>query len=99
VLADDTYRRLAHDLGANGSLVVADLSGPQLRAALDGDVAVLKVSHTELIDGGWATGDSGAELVTALLRLRASGANTVVVSRAEHPALVLDGDEVLEVRT
>lgn len=31
----DTYRRLAADLGGNGSLVVADLSGEHLGAVLD----------------------------------------------------------------
>jgi 1-phosphofructokinase len=34
-----------------------------------------------------------------MFALQAKGATTVVVSRAEHPALVLDGDEVSQVIT
>jgi 1-phosphofructokinase len=58
---------------------------------------VLKVSHSEL--AGWATGESQLDLVRAMFSLQAKGAKTVVVSRAEHPALVLDGDEVQQVFT
>ena len=48
VLLADVYRRLAHDLGTNGILVVADLSRNALKA-LDGGVHILKVSHEELL--------------------------------------------------
>lgn len=92
VLPAETFRRLARDLRANGASVVADLSGSQLRAALAGGVDVLKVSHAELIEDGWADGASEIALLRAMLDLRAAGARTVVVSRAEHPALVLDDD-------
>ncbi len=44
VLADDTYRRLARDLGENDVTVVADLKGEQQRAALAGGLQMLKVS-------------------------------------------------------
>jgi 1-phosphofructokinase len=97
VVPDETFQRLAHDLRTNDRPVVADLSGSQLRAAIDGGVRVLKVSHTEL--AGWATGDSQLDLVRAMFTLQSKGAKTVVVSRAEHPALVLDGDEVRQVFT
>ena len=90
VLPDETFRRLTRDLRANGGTVVADLSGGQLRAALDGGVDVLKVSHAELIEDGWADGASETALFRAMSDLCAAGARTVVVSRAEHPALVLD---------
>jgi 1-phosphofructokinase len=99
VLPDDAFRRLARDLSANGSPVVADLSGAQLEAALEGGVSVLKVSHTQLVESGWANGDSQAELVSALFALSSRGARTVVVSRAERPALVLDDGEIFEVHT
>jgi 1-phosphofructokinase len=91
-LPDETFRRLTRDLRANGGTVVADLSGGQLRAALDGGVDVLKVSHAELIADGWADGNSEMALLRAMSDLGAAGARTVVVSRAEHPALVLDDD-------
>lgn len=97
VVSDDTYRRLAHDFGANSRTVVVDLSGSQLRAALEGGVAVLKVSHTQLVEDGWATDDSETELVRAMGALRRAGAGTVVVSRAELPALVLAADDIVQV--
>jgi 1-phosphofructokinase len=97
LLPDETFRRLTRDLRANGASVVADLSGGQLRAALEGGVDVLKVSHAELIDDGWADGASETALWRAMRDLRAAGARTVVVSRAEHPALVLDDDMLASV--
>jgi 1-phosphofructokinase len=97
VVPDETFQRLAHDLQTNDRPVVADLSGTQLRSAIRGGVRVLKVSHTEL--AGWATGESQLDLIRAMFALQAKGAKTVVVSRAEHPALVLDGDEVRQVFT
>ena len=97
VVPDETFQRLAHDLKSNDRPVVADLSGSQLRAAVTGGVRVLKVSHTEL--SGWAMGDSQLDLVKAMFALQSKGARTVVVSRADKPALVLDGDEVRQVFT
>jgi 1-phosphofructokinase len=97
VVPDETFQRLAHDLQTNDRPVVADLSRSQLRAAVRGGVRVLKVSHTEL--EGWATGDSQLDLIRAMFTLQSKGAKTVVVSRADHPALVLDGDDVHQVFT
>lgn len=97
VVPDETFQRLAQDLRTNDRPVVADLSGTQLRAALAGGLRVLKVSHTEL--SGWAMGESQLDLVKAMFALQAKGARTVVVSRADQPALVLDGVEVRQVFT
>jgi 1-phosphofructokinase len=97
VLPDETFRRLTRDLRANGATVVADLSGGQLRAALQGGVDVLKVSHSELVDDGWASGASEDALLGAMFALRDAGARHVVVSRAEHPALVLADDAITSV--
>jgi 1-phosphofructokinase len=95
VLPADFYRRLAGDLRANGKPVVADLSGEPLDCALDGGIAVLKVSHEELLEDGWAEDDSVEGLVQAIDGLREAGAEHVVVSRADSPALAyLDGDIV-----
>ncbi|MET8363130.1 PfkB family carbohydrate kinase [Micromonospora sp. NPDC005194] len=93
----DLYRRFAADLGANGSRVVADLSGDHLGAVLDGGVFFLKVSHEELIRDGRARSGDGAELTRAMYDLHASGAETVVVSRADQPALALIDGELFEV--
>jgi 1-phosphofructokinase len=88
----ELYRRLAADLTANAARVVADLSGDYLRAVLAGGVHMLKVSHEELIEGGWAGGDGVDALVGGMRRLHDEGAGSVVVSRAGEPALaLLDG--------
>jgi len=92
VVPADTYRRLASDLGANGSPVVADLAGDLLDAVLEGGVRFLKVSHEELVKDGRAANDQRDTLVEALFRLRDEGAEAVLVSRAGQPALaLLDG--------
>lgn len=93
----DIYRRLAADLGNNGSRVIADLSGEHLSAILAGGLTFLKVSHEELIRDGRAADDSEDELVAALHALHAQGAESVVVSRAEKTALALIDGEVSEV--
>ncbi|RAY15906.1 phosphofructokinase [Actinomadura craniellae] len=90
----DVYRRLSHDLRANGRRVVVDLTGKPLGSCLCAGVDVLKISHEELIADGRAERDEPAELVAAMRRLREEGADTVVVSREGRPALVLIGDEV-----
>lgn len=97
LVAPDIYRRLAADLGRNGSRVVADLSGPHLAAVLDGGVSVLKASHDELIRDGLAVDDSAEELVRVIQALHVRGAESVVLSRAENPALVLVDGEVAEI--
>jgi 1-phosphofructokinase len=98
VVDPDVYRRLAADLGGNGSTVVADLSGDQLAAALTGGLAFVKVSHSELVDDGRAADDGVRALVAAARRLCAEGAAAVLVSRAGEPAVALVDDEVFEVR-
>ncbi|WP_426514134.1 1-phosphofructokinase family hexose kinase [Dactylosporangium sp. McL0621] len=92
IVNPDTYRRLAADLGSNGSTVVADLSGDLLAAAVAGGAAFVKVSHEELLDDGRATGDDVPALVDAARTLRAEGAGTVLVSRAGEPALAVYDD-------
>ncbi len=89
----DLYRRLSADIGANGGRVVADLSGDQVKAALEGGLFLLKVSHEEALADGHAQGESREEMVRALFSLRDAGAENVVISRAADPALaLLDGD-------
>lgn len=89
LVSSDAYRRLAHDLRANGRPVVVDLVGRPLAACLSAGVDVAKVSHEELISDGRAASGAIGELVIAMRRLRSEGAGTVVVSRADRPPLVL----------
>jgi 1-phosphofructokinase len=98
VLPESTYTRLASDLHANEVDVVCDLQGELLRAALEGGVDLVKISHEELIEDGWAAGDGTDELVRGMERLREAGAGDVVVSRASGGALALLGESLLEAR-
>lgn len=98
-LPSDTYARLAADLSAAGTSVVADLSGDVLTQALDGGLAVVKASHEDLIDDGLAASDSFDDLVAAVHDLASRGADAVVVSRADEPALALVDGRLLEVVT
>jgi 1-phosphofructokinase len=91
VLDSEVYRRLAGDLRSNGVYVIADLAGSSLKAALAGGVDLLKISEEEIL--GEALGSAGVDdLLEALDGLHESGARTVLISRAEEPALALDGD-------
>lgn len=97
VLGPDVYRRLAGDLRANGCTVIADLAGEHLEAVLDAGLDVVKVSHEELIDGGRARDDSPGELIAALHKLHADGAETALVSRSDAGAYALIDGRAYEV--
>jgi 1-phosphofructokinase len=97
VLPPDVYRRLAADLVSNGKTVVADLSGEFLTAVLDGGISIIKASHEDLVADGQARSGEAADLADAIGRLHARGAGTVVVSRADLPALAMLDDEIVEV--
>jgi 1-phosphofructokinase len=94
VVPAEMYRRLTVDLTRNGRRVVVDLSGEHLRAVLPGHPHVVRVSHEDV-----GTGDDLDSLVTSVCQLRASGADTVVVTRAQRPAVALIGDVIYEVVT
>jgi 1-phosphofructokinase len=93
----DVFRRIAADLGSVGKPVVADLSGEELTAAVEGGVSVLKVSHEDLVEDGLASSAEPKALVDTMHDLTDAGAGTVVVSRAGDPTFVLAGGELLEV--
>jgi 1-phosphofructokinase len=97
VVEPEVYRRLASDLASNGCVVVADLHGEHLHAAASGGARVLKVSHDELVADGKASSDAFDDLVDAACRLRREGVETVIITRAQHPALAVVDDEVFEV--
>ena len=85
------YRRLAGDLRTNGKVVIADLTGPPLRAVLEGGVDLLRLSEEELVCDGYAASDPPAAVRAGARRLHQAGARRVLVSRASDPA-VLIGD-------
>jgi len=89
ILPPHIYERLAGDLRANDRVVVADLSGEELKAAVAGGVTVLKVSEEELLADGWIAETSLPAVAEAMRSLAAAGAANVVVSRAERHAVAL----------
>lgn len=98
VVDADLYRRLVSDLRANGKVAIADLTGPPLRAALEGGVELLKLSEEELVSEGYAQSHTLHDLITGARRLHAEGARRVVVSRAAAPAvLIAGGDDPSEI--
>jgi 1-phosphofructokinase len=97
VVPASVYRRLAHDLQANGRKVIADLSGEDLREALQGGIELLCFSHEELLREGHVSGDRPQDLLTAMEALR--GAKQLILHRGPEPTIVrLDG-RLLEVIT
>jgi len=95
IVSEDVYRRLATDMQRNGSLVVADVSHTVLSAMLEGGVDMLKMSHEDLIEGGFARDEALPSLLEALDSLQEAGARNVLISRAAEPALArIDGRTV-----
>lgn len=89
------YERLVHDLHGSGVLVVADLSGDHLLAALASGLELCKVSHEDLAstDGFGPDG----EPMDDLDRLERLGASNAVITRADRPLVARVGGETVEV--
>jgi 1-phosphofructokinase len=98
VVPSDVYRRLASDLRRNGVPVIADLTGAALDSALAGGLDLLKLSHEELRTMVDRPLDCDGRFVDEIGRLRARGADNVLVSRAEQPALASVEGDLLELR-
>jgi 1-phosphofructokinase len=98
-LPADFYSRLAHDLRASETLVVADLSGSLAEAALSGGLDVLKMSESEAIDlEGDKREENRADLRTVAEGLVQRGARRVVITRGGEPAIAVDENGVRELR-
>lgn len=97
VLPADTYERLAADLRANGRKVLADLTHEPLRAALAGKLDLVKMSDEELRAESRVSGDAPGDFEQAMRQLQSEGAETVLISRAAEPVLLLDRDQLLEI--
>lgn len=95
-LSGDFYRRIATDIRANGTPVVADLSGPALLGALEGGIDLLKISNQEVVEEGLAQSLDRGPQIHAMRELRDRGARAVLLSRAADPALLLVDDHVFE---
>ena len=98
MLPADIYRRLTTDLRANGKAVIADLCGEPLACALEGGLTILKVSHEELMQDGRVDEAGEEELVEAMFALHREGADNVLITRAEEPALALVEQRIVTIR-
>lgn len=97
VVPAETYGRLAADLNTLGTTVIADLSGEALLSALAGGVDVLKVSEDDALRDGLLVGHGCAERLRLLANLHQRGAATVILTRADHPSLVLAEQHTLQI--
>jgi len=98
-LPADVYRRLAADLRTGGRRVIVDLAGDRLTAALAGGVSLVKVSDEELVADGLIESNDAHQIVAAMRAMHLAGAETVVVTRASEPLLLLADGVVVEVTT
>jgi 1-phosphofructokinase len=94
VVDAELYRRLVSDLRANGKMVIADVTGPPLRATLEGGVELLRLSEEELVGEQYAASDAPADIVAGAEQLHAAGARRVLISRGSAPALLIDDDTI-----
>ena len=99
VLSSDVFERLCRDLRTNGRLVLADLSGEPLTAALRGGIDFLKVSDQDLLDDRRLDDRGMPAAVEAADRLHAEGTANVLVSRSAEPALLLGGERLFKVHS
>ena len=97
VLQADVFERLCRDLRTNGRLVLADLSGEPLTAALRGGVDFLKVSDQELLDDQRLDGRGLPAAVETAGALHAEGAANVLVTRSAESAVLHAGGRVFAV--
>lgn len=93
VLPADLYRRLVSDLRANGRHVIADVTGPPLGATLEGGVDLLRISESEAVDEGYASGTALPSLLHAGTALLDAGAGNVLISRASEPAILVSRED------
>ncbi|WP_435738397.1 PfkB family carbohydrate kinase [Cellulosimicrobium sp. PMB13] len=93
------FGRLARDLHASDRQVVADLSRDQARAVCDAPGVVLKMSHEELVDGGFSDDDSETALLASARDMVDAGVRAVVVSRAQDPTLLVTREHTYRVTT
>lgn len=92
----EVYRDLVSDAHACGARALVDLSSPRLDSALLSEPDLVKINDWELAEFVRGPVSEPVELLAAARRLRDAGARRVVVTRGEQPALVLDGEQALE---
>lgn len=91
----EVYGDLVADAKANGCRTVVDLSSPRMDSALRGKPDIAKLNDWELAEMVRGPVSEPEQLLAAARRLREAGAENVIVTRGERPALVLHGDRAL----
>lgn len=85
----EVYGSLVADVKANGVPAIVDLSSPRLDSALEGKPDLVKINDWQI--AGFVSGpvDTEERMRAAMERVRAQGAESVIVTRAGEPALAL----------
>jgi 1-phosphofructokinase len=89
----EIYGDLIADVRAGGCRTLVDLSSPRLDSALRGEPDLVKLNDWELAEFVRGPVSEPAQLRAAAQRLCDEGARAVIVTRGEHPALVLAGEQ------
>jgi 1-phosphofructokinase len=92
----EIYGDLVADAKANGCRTLVDLSSPRMDSALRGKPDVAKLNDWELAEFVRGPVSEPDQLLAAAERLRDGGADTVIVTRGEKPAIVLQGERALK---
>ena len=89
----ESYGDLVADARAGGARTIVDLSSPRLDSALRGAPDVVKLNDWELAEFVSGPVSEPSQLLGAARLLQERGAQAVIVTRGERPALVLDGEQ------
>jgi 1-phosphofructokinase len=89
----EMYGDLVADARSSGARTLVDLSSPRLDSALAGRPDLVKVNDWELAEFVCGPVSTHELLLSAAHRIRDGGADSVIVTRGELPALVLHGEK------
>jgi 1-phosphofructokinase len=89
----ELYGDLVADARTSGAHTLVDLSSPRLDSALAGRPDLVKLNDWELAEFVCGPVSTHELLLAAARSLRERGAENVIVTRGELPALVLHGEE------
>jgi 1-phosphofructokinase len=92
----EVYGALVADTRGSGCRTLVDLSTPRLDSALDGGPDLVKLNDWELAEVVRGPASEPAALRAAARRLCDRGAQAVIVTRGELPALVVAGERAWE---
>lgn len=92
----EIYGNLVADVKANGTPVIVDLSPPRLDSALEGGPDLVKINDWEIARYVEGPVDTEERMRAAVRKLIDAGAGSVIITRAEEPAMVVRGDDAWE---